>query len=260
MLLQRAGRLREMIAPEVERVREELFGASTPPFSSEDDAVKWLGGLRAREGHSIEELVRAHLLFSDWLADSRRHEFSEITGLDAAVTQRAHTIPYVARDGDHVTHTVVRYGSPFVALETVSKHLANDTGFHEAHIVMHILCDSPLHVPSITITNILSGLRRAVRVEFNSPDVTQAQMMELLGRVRDHWGRAGGKRINEKDEEFLALLNEEGGVPDSGRKAFFARVSERCTARKIGNYKNSGWRGPYRRWQRLMDKLGTEED
>ena len=252
----------ERIHPEVERVREELFGSIEPHFSSCAAATEWLGSLRVREDRSADELARAQRLHAEWLADPRRHEVEEITGVQSLVTLQAHTIPYVAPDGTHVTHAVVSHGSPFVKLETVSKHLANSTGFIRAAVVMHILCDYELALPSVRTTKVLTNGRRIFRVEFNSPDITKAQMMDLLRRVRDFWGRAGGRRLSEKDVRFLNLIEKEGGVPDSGRKAFFGKISDTCTAKKIGNYKNSGWRGSYRRWQRLMDrgtKLGNTE-
>ena len=252
--------LRGMIAPEVEQVRKDLFGASTPPFSTWTDAAEWLAGLRTKEERSADDIAQANHLLAEWLDDPRRHEFENVTGKQALVTQRAHVIPYVAPTGDHVTHAVVSHGSPFVALEMVSNRLADATGFSGAAVVMHILCDTQPILPSVRLTRVLTGNRRVLRVEFNSPDVTQAQMLELLGEVRGLWGRTGSKRVNEKDQQFLDLIHEEGGVPDSGRSAFFEKVSEKCTAREIGDYKRSGWRGSYRRWQRLMEKLGTQEN
>ena len=258
-----ASELQGAIAPEVGRVRSELWESTSAPFSSWKDASDWLDGLGAREERTAEENARAYQLYTDWVQDRRRPEIEGIMGVEVHVELRAHTIPYVAPGGSHVTHAVVPHGSKFVALESVAKRLANDTGFNEASVVRHILCGLPLVLPSIRITKTLrlGGKAGTVRVEFNSPDVTHAQITNVLKLVREFWGKSSQGRLAPNDVRFLEIVEGLGGVPLSGRKAFFGGVRKACDEEGLSSYKN--WRGPYMRWHRLMKretKLGTKEN
>lgn len=256
-----SSRIAETIAPEVERVRSKLFdGLVTAPFPSHEDAVTWLEGLKNER--TAEQKERARKIFSEWADDPRRAKVEDLTGNEVLVTLQAHMIPYVALDGSHVTHAVVDHASRFVELEHVARRLAGSTGFDEARMVLHILCGAPLVLPSIRITKSVrfgSG-SDTVRVDFNSPDVTHAQIARVLTRVRGAWGKAGRNRMKPEDARFLQIVEELEGVPESGKKAFFTAVRDVCEDEGIGSYKKSGWRGPYRRWQRLTEKLGTKEN
>ena len=259
-----SSRLRELIAPSVKGVRRELWGDAGCPFASWKDAAEWLAALGVREERSPEENARAHQLYTEWLQDPRKAEFEQITGNELDVVPRPHLIPYIAPDTNHVTHAVVNHGSPFRELETVAKRLADHSGFNEASVVLHILCDFPLVLPSIRITKTIrfGGGGGAVRVEFNSPDVTHAQIARVLNRVREFWGKSSKGRLGDEDVRFLEIIGKRGGVPDAGRVRFFKDILQDCLDEELGSYDKSGWRGPYMRWQRLMKretKLGTKE-
>lgn len=252
-----SDRLREMITPEVEALRLKLFEAVTPPFSSWEAAAAWVAELPGGGARNPDEVARARQLYDEWSDDPRRKEFEEITGAYVDSTIRRHSIPYVAPGGDWVMHKPVSLNSPYMALGTVAKRLANQTGFNEASVVLHILYGHALILPSIRITKTLrvGGARGgSVRVEFNSPDVTQDQVAKMLKLVREFWGKSARRRTNVKDMSFLKIIEQLGGVPDSGRVQFFERVGESCMNEGLGSYEKSGWRGPYRRWKRLMER------
>jgi hypothetical protein len=251
-----------MMAPEVARVRQDLWdGVSTAPFPSWKDASAWLENtFGAREERTTGENARAHRLFTDWIQDPRKAEIEGITGVQIHVEYRAHLIPYIT---DGICHVVVPHGSPFVALGTGARSLADATGFDPASIVMHILTDSPLVLPSIRITETrrfgrFGGGRGTVRAEFNSPDVTHTQIENVLKRVREFWGKSSKRRLTPEDERFRAIINQVAhdlnleGVPEYGKKGFFEAVRDICMDEGLGSYNNSdtGWRGPYMRWRR----------
>lgn len=254
-----SSQIAEAIAQKVERVRTELFKVATAPFPSHGDAVAWLEGLKNER--TAEQKEQARKIFYEWAADPRKAKVEDLTGNEVLVTLQAHTIPYVAPDSSQVKHAVLDHASRFVELEHEARRLAEGTGFDEARMVLHILCGAPLVLPSIRITKSLrfgSGTV-TVRVDFNSPDVTHTQIAKVLKRVRAFWGRGGRNRIKPEDTRFLQIVEELGGVPESGKKAFFTAVRDVCEDEGIGSYTKSGWRGPYRRWQRLTEKLGTKE-
>ena len=260
-----AGSLQELIAPEVKRVRRELWGEVAAPFTSWKSASDWLDNLGSLGERTEEENARAYKLFTEWVHDRRKAEIEAIKGVEVHVELRAHTIPYVAPGANHVTHAVVPHGSKFVDLEYTAKRLAKETGFNEASVVLHILCDLPLVLPSIRITKRLrlGSKVGTVRVEFNSPDVTHAQIASVLKSVRGFWGKSSQGRLTPDDVRFLEIVAELGGVPLSGRKAFFEKVREACEREGLGSYESSQWRGPYMRWKRLIKretKLGTKEE
>ena len=140
------------------------------------------------------------------------------------------------------------------------------SGFNEASVVRHILCeDLPLVLPSIHITKTLKfgGGSGTVRVVFNSPDVTHAQIASVLKRVRGFWGKSSKGRLGDEDERFLEIIAKRGGVPDTGIVQFFGDILQDCLDEGVGSYEKSGWRGPYMRWKRLRKReltLGTKEE
>lgn len=260
--------LQRMIAPGVEDMRLKLFDAVTPPFASRKDAADWLAALPGGEQREPSEVERARRIYDEWQADPRRTEFEEAMGVEVDITLRAHLIPYIDPDTRWVVNKPVDRDSPYVALESVAKRLADSTGFNEAGVVMHILCDTPLILPSIRITQTrrFGGRMSTVRAEFNSPDITHAQITKVLKLVRESWGKSDRRRTNAGDISFLKIIETLGGVPESERVRFFERVRESCMDEGIGSYEKSGWRGPYRRWKRLMERepnlapVGTKEN
>ena len=260
-----ASMLQESIAPEVERLRAKLFDDAAPPFPSHEEAAEWLSGLRV-ERRDPEDMIRGRLIMEDWWADPRREEFEKVTGVELRLEPiRAHLIPYVAPGSSQVIRVAVNHNSPFVDLATEPQRLADDTGLNEASVVLHVLCGSPLLLPSIRITKTLrfGGRASTVHVDFNSPDVTHAQIASVLKSVREFWGKSGRNRMNKQDARFLEIIDQCDGVPDSGRKAFFEMVLQVCVEEGVGSYEKSGWRGPYRRWMRHVEregKLGTKEE
>jgi hypothetical protein len=236
-----SARLAEAIKPRVDAVRNELFGATYPPFSSYEDGIAWL---KTVEEESLTSAKASTLRLKGELPISYSipgKEWSELIS--------------------------VPRGSRLVPLAQASREMAQITGFSQASVVVYILAGIAPLLPSVRIhtrpnwNEEFQICRIQVQVEFNSPDVSYDQFRRLYGMLRHTWNVAKEKRLTERDYRILAIVERLGGEPREGQAAFWRKAQQLWNAEEKGKnppLDHKDWRTTQTKYRRLLKRLPAE--
>jgi hypothetical protein len=244
------------VAPSVKGIREELFGSAKPPFRTLTAAVRWIEQpahrQRPGEGRDEEALRR----IAEFTA-----EMKELTGRSYSVRLENPVLSYVKSGEPWIRRMGCAPGSRLARLASVSQAVAKATGWPEGQVVTHILTGRQPTSPLATIKKREGGAtlpagehlgHKAVVVTFEAPELNESQWRRLRQKVRQSWNAGRRKALTEKDKVVWKAVQRCGGVPETGRTAFWEQVREDCE--RQGVY-YSNWRGPYMQYKRFRRKL-----
>ena len=247
----RSDQTAEAVRPEVEALRLHLFGTGEAPFSTTADAVAWIesdevsGPPSPQAEERYMALVRSsgkELTKAGRAAGVSINPFGQPVGL-----------PYVRSEKELederfrlVAGRPLR--APFWPLATTVESIAERTGFPPALVTRWILTGIKPRLRTFKLEQVTRiGGNSSVRIEFYSPDVTQKQILELFGKAKENWGSRRRKQARPKDVEFIGIVESAGGD--------WAQVLAECRSRPTQpDYEKAGWRGPYVRYRRLVER------
>lgn len=260
--IKHACRARQMLAelrPWVERLRLEHFEQTDPPFAT-------LGAAAAR-------LEESH---ADPLELDRK--ILEYVG-ERLVREQRYRVPlYYIKPGHEMRQLVITEpGSDWERLAREAKRVAGETGFLEQNLVAHVLTgiESPLPRNRIRETTRyytlasadevrsrdLPGLdceRKSVTILYNAADLTRRETRGHYNAVREHFATKHADPFTPAERDFLDLVQEMGGPPQTGGAAFYRALCERWN-REYAD-KGPGYQ-PYKpdslrtKYQRLEQRL-----
>lgn len=262
----------EAIAPEVRRLRSEVFGSDEPPFPDDRaSALEWIEEMRADDAWGtpwssdeaawVEERVEE--LREE--ADRITVELSQLLGRPFEGIRPVPATPATFVDASGQTKRFgYRTGSELWRLADLTRSVARATGFREPAVVLHILCGEPPTLPRIVARS--KGRRRSVgegvvdRAEVSAtvlaPDITLEDLEELRAFIRSAWTRKDGgppPTFEPWERDMLNMMRQAGAADrDRQPRGFWSGMLER-------------WNEAYpedaltltslrKRWSRLQEK------
>lgn len=256
----------ERIGPSVKQTRERLFNSEAVPFRSLKAAVQWIEDTAdaSKVQLSDKEQKRARGLRSEIFRLIAK--LSAITKHHYGFPASTQTVEYYRPGSRQVIACGAPIGSPLELLATSSAAIANATGLWKAQVVAYVLAGIRPELATValwqypdTYTTLPTGepyRRSYVQVTFNSPDITDEQLRTLRREIRGTWNAHRSKPLTERDEQLLEIVNELGGVPNSGRTEFWKRVAVEYGKRvkPVGSFETLK-----SRYRRLQKKLQEQE-
>ncbi len=266
-----SDKLAAWIRPDVEPLRQELFGQRHAPFSSLAEAADWIEQMarvsQFAPAHRQEVEAWVHEILQRINAYSRLGQGEEMA---VAFSSSRKTLEYGTPGEKWARIVALAHGSPLIPLERACHQMTQATGFQQRALLAYILLDiAPLLPwPRVESSQWLGSLpkagpssRREVTVTFFHPDMTAAQWRDVRFQVRQAFSSTKHKALSEQDQQFLRIIEDMGGLPPKGkgRTAFWEAVAPECNRRLGKPYPNG--QGPRRRYARLQGKIPpTPED
>lgn len=177
-------RLGEMMRPEIEGLRKNLFGRSDIPFKTLAKSVEWI-----------------------------EHTQAEYHGRATCEEFLAYAVP----DNRWVHRAPAFRGSPLEPLDQLTRRMASETGLHQAAVVAYALVGIPPILPlaRIKVDRRLGGTypRTSATIQIFSGDLTFAQFRRLYDRVRQRMGTTKQKALSDRDVRLLQLGRKLGEPP-----------------------------------------------
>jgi hypothetical protein len=230
--LARGEELTTRITPDVEQLRQELFGSSQVPFGSVEEAAAWIRkAWKQQYDYSPEERQRLQELEKQIYTLSR--EWSRLKGASTTgYPGQPRYLRYIARENGELREIwdPVRGGFPLARLEAMSQCLAGITGFRPSSVVMYILTGTKPLLTPVQLDFMGYGDERLRGVQttivLHTPDVTDEQLREIRREIRAHWGVPRTKRLSEANSRLLAFVKDRGSVPTARgkNKAFWEKA------------------------------------
>lgn len=241
---------------EVESVRREVFGTSAAPYDAWAKAVEWIEGAAAGAGDGH---ANPRPLMQAVLDAARRLE--DEAGVRAQLQGFAKpSLPYVRPGASWVVNAPVaaRYWPLVDAVESIAKR----SGFNTGSVTLWILADlAPLRPRArIRVHHRWPG-SPSVQMTLHTAAVTQDEIIDLLRQAQAALAESPRRRLSAKDEEFVSIVRSLGPVPGrEGTKEYWEQVLAELRSRKSQpDYVGSGWRGPYNRYNRLVERGVIQE-
>ena len=258
-----SDKLIQAVQPSIEQARRDIFGQSTPPFSSLEDAAKWIE-LSAEQQYKPSQRNRQR-------ADRLTREITErccqlrgLLGIEPSFSLNTPSLDY-AKPGNQWVHRVpVVAHSPLAKLESVVSDLAKSTGFSRAAVTSLILVGLPPVLPLARICfhnqypgrqSPLDIRRHWVTMELYARDITYKQFRRIYREVGQPLKVTRTKPITTDHLELLRFVDSMGGEPSNrgGKRAFWERV-QKAWNRKSRKKMYKTWRGLEMRYRRLQRK------
>ncbi len=271
-LLLASDQLLEVIRPEVERLRTNLFGMRTAPFKSLDRAARWIEEAAVRQPvPSARGLMRARHLEGEILPRIRQLKAALHT--EVLFEYRKLELEYIKPGTEWLRRVKVSPGSPLARLTSATHALAERTGLRGAGVLAFILAGIPPLLPAARIIRhqVFPGQRADgdlprswVTIDLYARDLSFTQLRGIYGQVRDSLGVMGSKRIGVRHHVLAEIVRKFGGEPQRGNRrwgavtAFWERVRE-AVNRKCPTEAFGSWRATERAYRRLRDKLDNRQ-
>jgi hypothetical protein len=203
------------ISLEVEKLREERFRNSEPPFSTVADAAAWVEAESAEDWERHKKTPSAKALED---IERLRQEYGPLEEVQIKTVM----LPYQRPDSDHqksvptAPHTYLRL------LANVTSRIASRTGLYQDALVMYLLTGfeperrrASVKTTESTYAPYPSGpqLRtNHVEVSFYVRDLTEKQLRDIYNSVRGHITGLNRKaQIEERQARIYELVHEHGG-------------------------------------------------
>jgi len=261
-------RIAEEIAPWIRRVRQDLFGSESAPFETYDKAVRWLKKeATLQQQPTGDERQRGMALLQE--IQVKAWEAGKLLKKSVTLGQAAKTLPYFEPSEPSLRHLPLTQGSQLWRLSNEAHQIADASGFSPYLIIAHLLADLPLMLPPATFrifqhsANLAEGtplVRTSILIEFANPQqVTPAAFRELYRRIRNSLGVTKAKPVKSCHESLYHLVQAAGGPPPRTRRRTGNVISFWTQIRNLYNRRHGktydDWRGPYRAYHRLKDRL-----
>lgn len=194
--------MEEALRPWVEEVRQRIFGCTSPPFESEDDACEWLRGAErlSREAHERE---RARVETGSDRAFELEERIWEMTAEIEELNFARFDIAYrpesaMMQTSDHkiVGAFVGPTAGAFYTFALEMRRMSETTSGPSDHLSRHVLLGEKLELPSVRFTRGISHAKggeyfttKWVDIRIMAP-VTYEDLRTIHAAIRDYWPEA----------------------------------------------------------------------
>lgn len=259
--------LANVIEPWVEHVRNEIFGATSPPFSDYQDAVEWLNNEEEKvpevPKEDVEEAMR---LMSEaktklWQVRQLLHHPVHPFRVEQSV------VPYADLREPDVQYVLAPIDTPLGLLAEQSKAIAEATGLSQVSVVAYILANiDPVIRPIVVqdcqrMSTMPDGAvvwRHHAEIEVNSGNISQDDFKLVFKQVKESIQTGGRKkRLTRKHRTLLSVLGELGEQPtEETVKAYWTRVMIAYNERVKPEDRYTHWDGPRKAYRRYLQERG----
>ena len=238
----------DKMQPRVELIRQALFGTDSAPFPGREEAAEWIRQTAEKEnprkhprfGHcSCGNMVvfvsalrklghrTSWLEYEQPMASSLRvnkvltvfvpGEPNRLARLDDFAKQHA---PIVGCSSEALTTWVLSDIEPVIGPATF--RISQTTPWEGSPHMWRIPARQQARLPQLPT-------KLSVTIEFNTADITDAQLRVIRGLVKETLNLTKKKPLTKKDEKLLRAVKQLGGVPSAhGEKGkFWIEVSNR---------------------------------
>jgi len=253
--------LAKKITPWVEELREKGFGARKPPFTSYEEAVRWIEETSAQDKASFLGRFRE---------GEREKAFEQIEslakqyGIDLTLQNR--TLPYPGRDGWRKL-VPVWPGTFLAQLEYETRKMSEATGFNQAMLVMTVLHGLKPLLARTTITTHLGSHKlptgetlqsRAVTVKFLARDITFEELHGVYEQVKAFLAGKRAKGVTQESWELYRLVEKHGGPPQEDKTRFWEKI-QGAWNRGHPDHQFRTWQGVRKAYLDLLNRVEKAE-
>ena len=255
-VLMDSRKIAEAIRPIVEMGREMYFGSQDPPFSSREEAVRWL-----RETAKQQKRPSAKGEEKAW-----DMIFKAQALIKKPVLLETIQLPYIDPRTGELEHLEGFFGSPIHILSGQVEALAEMTGFSRVGLVEYILAGIPPLLPAFRLkgtwipTQERGGktglLKRSATVEINSRHITEQQLRRLWREINRSFNPKGKKPARTRTVLLISTVRRclENRPAGENKTEFWKRVQaefNKNAGRRVEKYLS--WQAPRRSYLRLAE-------
>jgi len=212
--------IKKFIKPEVEKLRESIFGRKTPPFSTLEEAVEWIEATHKKEKENWQKTRKNRDV--NLLEELRR--LSRLSG--KMIKLKAYILRYPHPKKGTGLISVVQGGTLY-KLQSETERLAKATFYNQATLVAYTLLDCEFLPPSIRWTQHLHYPLQIPALELEIPrPITKKEWDKLYSKVVKPTFQ--GEKTSSNEIRLYRLIERLGGVPEKGkgRMKFWEKVCE----------------------------------
>ena len=245
--------LAKRLEPWARQLRQRCFDGPEPPFREWSEAVEWIRSKvrKNREAWQNDPVSRRDV-------EAEIYQLADLAGLEVK------TEPRWLRHYEHGNEYQQLAGAfPGTMIEELAREInrvSEETAFHPVVLTAFVLSGASPAIARIRITTTsktchVPGDRirsRWVNIRFNAADVSDAELRALYSDVREFFGAKGSQRITKGEAEFLSLVDDMGGPPESGKSRFWEKVSRRWKSEPALN-SGTAARNKYHRLSKRID-------
>jgi hypothetical protein len=260
----------QQIRPQVESVRQTLFGSVDPPFTSPEEAVVWLEQNDPAQQPPRSQELRRHLTRRKREIQTQIDEWEDATGLDWRGHSDTRFLVY-EKPGETGLRRIrlqdpdlgVKYpaiASPLARLDRATQKIAEATGFEESKLIHYILVGEAPTLPhsrqSVKYLSRSNISRVEVSFDFFTRDISYEGRQEAVRNAKKVLNTTN-RNLFSSHEEHLVGLVEQFGEPPAGRgnggTAYWERIRQEYVRPNGKRYKD--WRGIKRKYHALRERL-----
>ena len=257
-LLIASSKLAQAIQPDVEKLRQQLFGKAKPRFRTLPAAARWIQAESRKQSKPVAQRKRKR---GRKIWKEIQIKLTEWENLMRCPTrppaQTPLTLSYPANGW--VLRAVALPGTRLAILALAAKEMAKETTFSEHAVVAYILSGIRPLFPSIrhNVRLELPARQSWVSIELHSSMVTATQFRKLYEQLRAKLNAHRKKPLTGKHVALISLVDSLGGEPNPRDKArgtrneFWGKVLRKWNA-KHPKWNCQTWRAlelAYRRFQ-----------
>ncbi|MDZ4132076.1 MAG: hypothetical protein U1E11_02980 [Dethiobacteria bacterium] len=247
----------------VEMIREELFGATEPPFVDDlESAINWL-----------ETTARIDMQEKNSFSASANSELNQVAAQQTSV-------PFLMRDifipaKSSIKSIWVQPGTLLYNLSRKIQGIAKATGFRPHALTVYILTGLEPVLPRVTISTNLGRAdlparkagqtgtvelkprklsKRSLKIEIHTADLSPAELKTIYDQYRQELKIRKTKTLSDDQIKLFYLVRSKGGVPDQGTKAFWLMVRDSWNSDPV-NKAYISWEGIYQRYKIIEKKM-----
>jgi hypothetical protein len=217
-----------MLEPQINDIRREIFGSAKVPFPNDAAAIKWIEAQRpqsAQELSSVSTILRA----SQKSAEAQRKflvlrkQIEALTGYEVHYSRRFYSYPNLLTGAIMPQIPIMPgRGDKLHILTRACKNMAENHGFNAALVSWWILRGLRPIQPRVVVSRIARPLGPpATLVTINGVlNLTWRESWEVFGNIQK---KTGIKRRAQSVYQYKIrqLVESRGGVPEHGSKTEF---------------------------------------
>lgn len=259
------------LTPEVEALREELFGCRKPPFAGYQQLKEWVEQNNARHAREQAAALKAHNKERFRLEREIRDRLDQLDALGLGFYGLTKTSPgFSCPVADDSSKFLFSGRSPELGrLDQASKELANISGFDQVEIVDFILTGERPFQPAIEVRAKPRAMGRRelkllqdrhyeyVEIRVFSADASNKELKDAADDARALLGVTERSALREKDLALWESYNEaKTQLPDAANAQLFDTVLKKLQMRGYGSPPKAD--SVRIAWLRLKKKLKKE--
>lgn len=215
------------IQPSIMKLRHAFFGAESPPFPNEvDEAIRWLDEETHKQACELASypsqptLPEFQKIVTRTIPLYLKRKSRRLPGHQFKLIVEPLTIQYRGTDGQMKKRPIIR-ATPLHVIQDALQRISIDTGFAFDMLLVFLL--TGIH-PVIPALRIRTTVRKSKVVSVDFLRSMHNEELLSLHKVLQYAFRAGRKSLSSRSLEVYQFVNERGGIPVSGKEAFWRKL------------------------------------